>query len=126
MAFCLRAVKEAGVAAIPVSAFYETAPVTSDLRLCFAKRDETLDEGVERLAKARDLSRAGSQLVPLPNAGRGVKRRWLEIGRASPAIPLCRVASPQGGRGFSRARSSRRRRPPWSGRSSRRRPWRPG
>jgi N-succinyldiaminopimelate aminotransferase len=56
MAFCLRAVKEAGVAAIPVSAFYEAAPVTSIVRLCFAKRDETLDEGVRRLAKARDLS----------------------------------------------------------------------
>ncbi|HEX4197266.1 MAG TPA: aminotransferase [Caulobacteraceae bacterium] len=56
MDFCLRAVREAGVAAIPVSAFYETDPVTSIVRLCFAKRDETLDEGVRRLAKARDLS----------------------------------------------------------------------
>jgi aspartate/methionine/tyrosine aminotransferase len=56
-AFCLRAVREAGVAAIPVSAFYEEAPVTSVIRLCFAKRDETLDEGARRLAKARDLSR---------------------------------------------------------------------
>jgi N-succinyldiaminopimelate aminotransferase len=56
MDFCLRAVKEAGVAAIPVSAFYEEAPVTSIIRLCFAKRDATLDEGVRRLAKARDLS----------------------------------------------------------------------
>ena len=55
--FCLRAVKEAGVAAIPVSAFYETDPVTTIARLCFSKRDETLDEGVRRLAKARDLSR---------------------------------------------------------------------
>ena len=56
-AFCLRAVKEAGVAAIPVSAFYEDAPVTTIVRLCFSKRDETLDAGVERLAKARGLSR---------------------------------------------------------------------
>jgi N-succinyldiaminopimelate aminotransferase len=53
--FCLRAVKEAGVAAIPVSAFYETDPVTAIARLCFAKRDEILDEGAERLAKARKL-----------------------------------------------------------------------
>ena len=52
-AFCLRAVKEAGVAAIPVSAFYEQSPVTGVVRLCFAKRDETLDEGVRRLARAR-------------------------------------------------------------------------
>ena len=58
--FCLRAVKEAGVAAIPVSAFYETEPVTSILRLCFSKRDETLDAGIERLARARELSRAAS------------------------------------------------------------------
>ena len=56
MSFCLRSVKEAGVAAIPVSAFYETAPVTTIARLCFAKRDATLDEGAKRLAKARDLS----------------------------------------------------------------------
>lgn len=57
MEFCLRAVKEAGVAGIPVSAFYEENPVTSVMRLCFSKRDETLDEGVRRLARARELSR---------------------------------------------------------------------
>jgi aspartate/methionine/tyrosine aminotransferase len=57
MDFCLRSVKEAGVAAIPISAFYEDAPVTSLIRLCFSKRDATLDEGAARLAKARELSR---------------------------------------------------------------------
>lgn len=57
-AFCLRAVTAAGVAAIPVSALYEEDPVTTIVRLCFAKRDETLDAGVERLARARELSRA--------------------------------------------------------------------
>jgi N-succinyldiaminopimelate aminotransferase len=56
MAFCLRSVKEAGVAAIPVSAFYEEAAVTNLIRLCFPKRDEVLDEGSRRLARARDLS----------------------------------------------------------------------
>jgi len=56
-AFALRAVKQAGVASIPVSALYETDPVTHILRLCFAKRDEVLDEAVVRLARARDLSR---------------------------------------------------------------------
>ena len=55
--FCMRAVRDAGVAAIPLSAFYEADPVTTIIRLCFAKRDETLDEGARRLAKARDLSR---------------------------------------------------------------------
>jgi aspartate/methionine/tyrosine aminotransferase len=54
--FCYRSVKEAGVAAIPVSAFYEEAPVSTLIRLCFAKQDATLDEGARRLAKARDLS----------------------------------------------------------------------
>ena len=56
-AFALRAVREAGVASIPVSALYEEDHVTTILRLCLAKKDETLDAGVERLAKARDLSR---------------------------------------------------------------------
>ncbi|MFC3067802.1 aminotransferase [Phenylobacterium soli] len=56
--FALHAVKTAGVASIPVSALYEEEPVTSILRLCFSKRDETLDAGIERLAKARDLARA--------------------------------------------------------------------
>jgi N-succinyldiaminopimelate aminotransferase len=55
-AFCLRAVNEAGVAAIPVSALYEADPVTSIVRLCLSKRDETLDAGIERLARARELS----------------------------------------------------------------------
>jgi aspartate/methionine/tyrosine aminotransferase len=55
-AFALRAVTQAGVAAIPVSAFYETEAVTRVLRLCFAKTDEVLDEAATRLARARDLS----------------------------------------------------------------------
>jgi N-succinyldiaminopimelate aminotransferase len=62
MDFCLRAVRQAGVAAIPISAFYEAAPVTHLIRLCFPKRDETLDEGAKRLAKARELSRRASPL----------------------------------------------------------------
>jgi len=60
MSFCLRSVKEAGVAAIPVSAFYETDKVTSIARLCFAKADETLDEGARRLARARELALRGA------------------------------------------------------------------
>ena len=54
--FCLQAVRAAGVAAIPVSALYEAEPVTSIVRLCFSKRDATLDAGIERLAKARALA----------------------------------------------------------------------
>ena len=50
--FCDRLVGEFGVAAIPVSAFYAEDPVTTIVRLCFAKRDETLDAAAERLAAA--------------------------------------------------------------------------
>jgi N-succinyldiaminopimelate aminotransferase len=51
--FCLRAVVDHGIAAIPVSALYEVEPVRSIIRLCFAKADATLDEGAKRLAAAR-------------------------------------------------------------------------
>ena len=54
--FCERAVREAGVAAIPVSSFYAEDPVTNVVRLCFAKRPGTLAEGVARMAAARKLS----------------------------------------------------------------------
>ena len=53
--FCERAVRDCGVAAIPLSALYAEAPVTNVIRLCFAKKRETLDEGIARLAKAREL-----------------------------------------------------------------------
>ena len=42
---------DAGVAAIPVSAFYESAPPTSFVRFCFSKRDAVLDGAAERLAR---------------------------------------------------------------------------
>ena len=58
-AFCLRAVKEHGIAAIPISAFYEQDAPTGLIRLCFAKRDETLDAGIERLAAARESRGSG-------------------------------------------------------------------
>ncbi|MBI1187545.1 MAG: aminotransferase [Alphaproteobacteria bacterium] len=51
--FALRAVNEHGVASIPLTPFYASAPPAQMLRLCFAKRDDTLDRGVERLAAAR-------------------------------------------------------------------------
>jgi len=53
--FAERAVREAGVATIPVSSFYAEDAVTSVVRLCFSKKDSTLDAGIERLAKARKL-----------------------------------------------------------------------
>jgi methionine aminotransferase len=40
---------DAGVATIPLSAFYQHPPAQGLLRLCFAKREETLREGAARL-----------------------------------------------------------------------------
>ena len=53
--FCERAVREAGVAAIPVSAFYARDPVASVVRLCFAKQPETIAAGIAAMARARTL-----------------------------------------------------------------------
>ncbi len=58
MTFCDRAVREAGVAAIPVSPFYEEEPVRSVVRLCFAKGPETIRLGLEGLREARALFNA--------------------------------------------------------------------
>lgn len=52
VAFCRRLVMDHGVAAIPVSAFYAEGAVKNVVRFCFAKKDSTLDAGLERLAKA--------------------------------------------------------------------------
>ncbi len=48
-AFCQQLVAEAGVAAIPVSAFYAENHVRSVVRFCFAKNFDTLDEAASRL-----------------------------------------------------------------------------
>ena len=48
--FCRRLVAEHKVAAIPMSAFYADDPIRSVVRFCFAKRDQTLDSALERLA----------------------------------------------------------------------------
>lgn len=49
--FCEWLVREAGVAAIPVSAFYETPPDARLVRLCFAKSEATLAAAAERLCR---------------------------------------------------------------------------
>ncbi len=51
--FARRAVEEAGVAVVPLSPFFEEWPVNTMVRLCFAKRDSTIDGGVEAMAKAK-------------------------------------------------------------------------
>ena len=53
--FAAKAVAEAGVAVVPLSPFAEDNPPRHMIRLCFAKRDETIDAGVAALAKAKDL-----------------------------------------------------------------------
>ena len=58
--FCERIVRDAGVAAIPISAFYPDEPVTHLVRLCFSKADAVLDEAVARLADFRRRVVAGS------------------------------------------------------------------
>ena len=42
-------VREGGVAGVPLTPFYETPPTTRLLRLCFAKNDQTMVAGAERL-----------------------------------------------------------------------------
>lgn len=50
LAFCRWLTVEKGVAAIPLSPFYETPPPGQRLaRLCFAKNEATLDAAIERL-----------------------------------------------------------------------------
>ncbi len=49
--FCQWLTREIGVAAIPLSAFYGDGFDQKVVRFCFAKKDETLDEGIRRLAK---------------------------------------------------------------------------
>jgi aspartate/methionine/tyrosine aminotransferase len=52
-AVAMRMIREAGVAAIPVSAFCGGEPERGYLRFCFAKEDATLDAAIERLARFR-------------------------------------------------------------------------
>jgi aspartate/methionine/tyrosine aminotransferase len=53
--FALAAVESAGVAVIPLSAFAEQQPSRHLVRLCFGKRDETIDAGVTAMARAKAI-----------------------------------------------------------------------
>ncbi len=46
----IRMTKEYGIASIPVSAFYKAGTDNKVIRFCFAKKKETIDAAVERLA----------------------------------------------------------------------------
>lgn len=54
--FARLAVEQAGVAVIPLSPFFETNAPRHLVRLCFAKRDETIDSGLRALSRARVLA----------------------------------------------------------------------
>lgn len=49
--FAIRLTKEAGVATIPVSAFYRNQKDDRVLRFCFSKKNETLEAAIEKLLR---------------------------------------------------------------------------
>ena len=49
VAFCRHITTEAGVTAVPVSAFYQESAVDHFVRFCFCKKTEVLDEAIVRL-----------------------------------------------------------------------------
>ena len=53
--FAASAVEEAGVAVVPLSAFAERNPPRHLVRLCFGKKDDTIDAGVDAMAKAKEM-----------------------------------------------------------------------
>jgi aspartate/methionine/tyrosine aminotransferase len=53
--FASAAVSKAGVAVVPLSVFAEDDPPRHLVRLCFAKRDETIDAGVAAMARAKEM-----------------------------------------------------------------------
>jgi N-succinyldiaminopimelate aminotransferase len=46
---CRHLVEKVGVAAIPISAFYEVEPVENLIRFCFSKQDDVIDRALARL-----------------------------------------------------------------------------
>ena len=53
--FAQQAVEQAGVAVVPLSPFAASSPPRTMIRLCFAKKDETIDAGVAALARAKEI-----------------------------------------------------------------------
>jgi methionine aminotransferase len=51
--FAVQLTKEYGVATIPVSAFYKNETNNQALRFCFAKKEDTLEQAVEKLMKIK-------------------------------------------------------------------------
>lgn len=65
VAFCRHITSHAGVAAIPVSAFYASDPPRHFARFAFCKREAVLDEAIGRLSREF----GGSRAQPLTAAG---------------------------------------------------------
>jgi len=53
--FATAAVEQSGVAVVPLSAFAERNPPHHLVRLCFGKKDETIDAGIAAMARAKEL-----------------------------------------------------------------------
>jgi N-succinyldiaminopimelate aminotransferase len=53
--FAAEAVANAGVAVVPLSPFAEQDPPRHLVRLCFSKKDETIEAGVAAMARAKEL-----------------------------------------------------------------------
>jgi len=51
--FCLRLARDYGVAAFPMSTYYHDKTKTNVIRLCFARPDEVLRKGIERLISVK-------------------------------------------------------------------------
>jgi aspartate/methionine/tyrosine aminotransferase len=53
--FAAAAVEQVGVAVVPLSVFAEDDPARHLVRLCFSKRDDTIDAGVAAMARSKSL-----------------------------------------------------------------------
>ena len=53
--FAAAAVEKAGIAVVPLSAFAECDPSRHLVRVCFSKKDETIEAGVAAMAKAKEI-----------------------------------------------------------------------
>jgi aspartate/methionine/tyrosine aminotransferase len=54
-AFASSAVEKAGVAVVPLSAFVKSDPPRHLVRVCFSKKDETIEAGIAAMAKAKEM-----------------------------------------------------------------------
>jgi methionine aminotransferase len=62
--FADRLIREAKIATIPLSPFYASPPPMTLIRLCIAKKDETLDLAAQRLRAFAARARSGGGLRP--------------------------------------------------------------